>query len=427
MRKLTAKILLAGLVLFLPATAFAASNPEVETFTHDAMTALIGLASVATVFFLVRGGYLYITSTGNPASLDEAKRTIRNALIGLVIVIGAFVFSSILNGAMSQPASDATGTALSMTPIVPAPPDHSLAQVLLDAIAGFLQNIIQTATRPVFDGITWFLTSTPALATNSVVFNFWLIMVGITDSLFAIVIALLGFKVMSTSTFGAEEMSLKDLWPKLALAFVGANTSIFLIDWVISLCQTLVNAVLHATGGLGHAWIMNAFDPAALLSGQTAMITLIFIVIFVILAAVLLLFYIGRLMILAFGAVVSPLVCLLALIPSMSDFAANLAKAYFITIFTVFIHVVIIQLASAFLTMPDQVGTNPVISILIGVALFSILLKSSGTAIQLALASGTTNSMKKLGGQLMNVISSANAKNTATETASKTVKHARVK
>ncbi|MFA7253479.1 MAG: hypothetical protein WC107_02910 [Patescibacteria group bacterium] len=412
MKRVITKIILFCAILFSPAIAFAASNPEVENFTHDAMTALIGLASVAVVFFLVRGGYLYITSTGNPAALDEAKRTIRNALIGLIIVIGAFVFSSMLNSAMTQPANNATGTALNMSPIEPVESDNSLAQVIIDAIFGFLQNIIQSATKPVLDGITWFLTSTPSLASNSVVFNFWLVMVGITDSLFAIIIALLGFRVMSGSTFGLEEVSLKDLWPKVALAFVGANTSIFLIDWVIQLCQTLVNSILNATGGLGTAWILNAFDPASFLSGTTALITLIFVIIFIILAAVLLLFYISRLMILAFGAVISPLVCAIALIPSMADFAANLTKAYFITIFTVFIHVVIIQLASAFLTVPGQVGANPVISILIGIALFSILLKSTGTAIQLALMSGSSNMMKKLGGQIMNVISVSNAKNT---------------
>jgi hypothetical protein len=429
MKRIFSKILLFCAIVFLPSFAFAASNPEVETFTHDAMTALIGLASVAVVFFLVRGGYLYITSTGNPANLDEAKRTIRNALIGLVIIIGAFVFSSILNGAMTQPANNAAGTAINMAPIAPAPHDNSLAQVLLDAISGFLQNIIQSATKPVFDAITWFLTSTPSLASNSVVFNFWLVIVGITDSLFAIIIALLGFRVMSGSTFGLDEVNLKDLWPKVALAFVGANTSIFLIDWVLQLCQVMVNAILHATGGLGGAWIMNAFDPAALLSGSTALITLIFIIIFIILAAILLLFYISRLMILAFGAVISPLVCTMALIPSMADFAANLAKTYFITMFIVFVHVVIIQLASAFLTVPGQDGTNPVISVLIGVALFSILLKSTATAIQLALASGTTGSIKKLGGQIMNVISASSAKSAASSgtAAAGAVKKARIR
>jgi len=81
-------------------------------------------------------------------------------------------------------------------------------------------------------------------------------------------------------------------------------------------------------------------------------------------------------------------------------------------IFSIFIHVVLIQLASAFLTVPNQVGTNPVVSILIGIALFSILIKSTSVTIQLALAGGTTNSIKKIGGQIMNVISVSNAKQT---------------
>ena len=201
--------------------------------------------------------------------------------------------------------------------------------MLLDAISGFLQNIVQSATKPIIDGITWFFTNTPSLATNSVVFNFWLVILGITDSLFAIVIALLGFRIMSASTFGFEEMSLKEMLPRIALAFVMANTSIFLIDWVIQLCQVMINAVIHATGGLGQAWILNAFNPAAIVSGSTAVVTLIFMIIFVVLAVVLLLFYISRLMILSFGAVISPLVCLLWLVPRFTDFAENCINIYF--------------------------------------------------------------------------------------------------
>lgn len=390
----------------LPATAFAASNADVAGFAGETLTAIMILAGLGAVIFLIRGGYLYITSTGNPAALDEAKRTIKNALIGLVIVIGAAVLSSILGNAMTQPSSNAVGTSINLAPIVPTTPDNSLAQVLLDAISGFLKNIIGSATKPFLDGITWFLTGTPSLATNSVVFNFWLIMVGITDSLFAVVIALLGLHVMSASSFGFEELTLKELLPRIGLAFLLANTSIFLIDWIILLCQTLVHAVLNATGGLGQAWILNAFDPAALLTGSTAMITLIFLVIFILLAAVLLLFYISRLMVLAFGAVVSPIVCLIWLLPGTTDFAVNAMKAYLVTIFTIFIHVVIIQLASAFLAIPGQEGANPIISIMIGIALFSLLLKSTATTLQLALAGGTSGAIKKLGNQLFNVLGS---------------------
>jgi hypothetical protein len=409
MKKIISAFLFAAMISVIPSVAFAASNTEVASFANDAFRSIVALASIAAVFFLIRGSYIYITSTGKPEALDEAKQTIKKALIGLVIVVGAGVFSSLLSGALTQPSSTGVGTTLNLTPIQPATQDGSLAQILLDAISGFLQNIIQSATKPITDGIIWFLTSTPPLATNSVVFNFWLIIVGIADSLFVLVIALLGFHVMSASTFGFEELSLKALLPRIGLAFLLANTSIFLIDWVVALCQTLISAVLHATGGIGQAWILNAFDPVSLITGSTTMITLIFMLIFVVLAIALLLFYISRLIILAFGAVISPLLCLLWLFPRMTGFVSNAVNMYFVTIFSIFIHVVIIQLASSFLTIPGQEGANPIISILIGVAMLSILLKSTATAAQLALSSQTTGAVKKLGGQLLNVISPASS------------------
>lgn len=408
MKRSSLALCLAGALSSAPTIAHAAGNAEVQQFTSNTLGTLIGVASLVSVFFLIRGGYLYITSTGKPEALDEAKKTIRNALLGLAVVVGASLLYSLFNTAFTQPAASGGGTALNLVPISPVQQDGSLAKILMDAIAGFLQNLVQSATRPLTDAITGFLTGTPALSTNSVVFNFWLIIVGITDSLFALVIALLGFQVMSASTFGFEELTLKELLPRIGLSFLVANTSIFAIDWLILLCQTLVHAVLAATGGIGSAWILNAFSAESLANGSFMLITLIFMAAFVFLAAVLLLFYIARLMILAFGAVMSPIVCLLWLIPKTQDFAESLTKAYLVTLFSIFTHVIIIQLASAFLTVPNQqAGSDPLISVLIGIAMFGILLKSTALTVQLALASQTTGTLKKFGGQIMNVMSPA--------------------
>ena len=93
-------------------------------------------------------------------------------------------------------------------------------------------------------------------------------------------------------------------------------------------------------------------------------------------------------------------------------------------IFSLFIHVVIIQLASAFLTVPNQVNTNPFISILIGIALFSILLKSTAMTVQLALASQATGVFKKFGGQFLNVVSPAPAAVSSTRSSAALAKKA---
>lgn len=381
-------------------------NPEVASFTSTTLNTLIILSSLIASFFLVQGAYLYITSSGKPEALETAKKTIRNALIGLVLILSANTFVAILQNAFTTPSIPVSSSELTLTPIEPVEPAGGLTQVLMDAIGSLLQNIIQSATKPITDAILSFLTITPSLSTNSVVFNFWLTIVGITDALFALLIAILGFQFMSASTFGFEELELKQLLPKIGLSFLGANTSIFFIDWLIKLVNVLITAVLNATGGLNQAWISNAFDPANLNFDQIAFITLIFMLLFVILSVVLLLFYITRLISIALGAVLAPCLFLLWALPKFSDFAEIAAKTYLVTIFSIFVHVVVIQLAAAFLTLPEQMGTNPLISILVGIGLLLTLLKTQSFMIQLMFYNSGRSLVRSMGGKIMNVMGS---------------------
>lgn len=391
--------------LVAPSAVFAVSpNSEVAQFTSQTLTTLTILGSLVATFFLIKGGYLYITSAGKPDTLETAKNTIRNALIGLVLILSANTFVSILSGAFTTPAVPTQTANLDLTPIEPVAPSGGLTQVLIDAIGSLLQNIIQSATKPITDAILSFLTTTPLLSTNSVIFNFWLVIVGIVDAFFALLIAILGFQFMSASTFGFEELELKQLLPRIGLAFLGANMSIFVVDTFIQLSNTLITAVLNATGGLNQAWIVNAFNPASLSLDQIAFITLFFMILFLVLAVVLLLFYITRLIAIALGAVLSPFIFLLWALPRFSDFAEIAAKSYLVTIFSIFVQVVVIQLAASFLTIPEQVGANSIISILVGVGLLLTLLKTQSFMIQLMFYNSGRAMIKKVAGQMMNVM-----------------------
>ncbi len=408
--KLLSLLSFIAIYILLPSPVFAATtNQDITNFTNQTLNTLLIFASAAAVLFLVRGGYLYITSSGKPDTLDQAKLTIWNALIGLTIIIGAALFSSILNTAFNTPSQGTSSAQLQLSPIETVEPADGLTQVLLDAISGFLSNIVQSATKPITDGIITFLTTTPSVLTNSVVFNFWLVMLGITNALFALLVAVLGFHFMSASNFGFEEIELKHLLPRIGLAFLGANMSIFLADWIVLSCNELVKALLNATGGLNKAWITNAFDPASLVSGSTVLITPIFMILFLILAIVLLLFYVTRLIAIALGAVMAPLIFLLWAVPKFSDFAEISVKTYITAVFSVFVHVVIIQLASAFLSVPGQSGTSSLISILVGIGLLFTLLKTPGIMMQLVFYNTGRGIIRKVSGQIMNVISSSNS------------------
>lgn len=81
-------------------TALAADGAaQTETFIKNIVKILVGLAGIVAVIYMVFGGFLYITSSGNPEKLDQAKRTLFWAGIGLVIVIAAYAIVDIVAGA----------------------------------------------------------------------------------------------------------------------------------------------------------------------------------------------------------------------------------------------------------------------------------------------------------------------------------------
>lgn len=85
--------------LFIASPAFAAEAADVtkiQTFIESIIKILSTLAGLVATGFFVWGGFQYITSTGNPESLDRSKKTLWYSGLGLAIVIAAFVLSSII-------------------------------------------------------------------------------------------------------------------------------------------------------------------------------------------------------------------------------------------------------------------------------------------------------------------------------------------
>ena len=404
------------ITLLFPSLAYAATSAptEVTAFTTDALSIITIISAVAAVFFLIRGGYIYITSTGRPDALEDAKKTIRNALIGLVLVLASNLIVSVLSGALVGDGGSTNTANLPITQIQSVAPSGGLTQVLIDAVNGFIQNIVESSTKPIVDGIMTFLSSTPTLLNNSSIVKFWLIMLGIADSLFVLIVALLGLQFMSASTFGFEEIEFKHLLPRIGLAFLGANVSLFLADYAIQASNALVSGVISATGGLNHAWITNAVTLQTLTNGTAPFIILIFLLIFLIVAIVLLLMYISRLIIISLGAVLSPFIFLLWTLPKTSDFAGMAIRGYFVSVFTIFVHVVTIQLAGSFLALPEQTN-NSFIAIAVAIGLLLMLLKIPTFMMQLILFSRSVGTVRHMGSQIMNVMSANSATNTASK------------
>jgi hypothetical protein len=375
-------------------------------YVTPTMQTLTALAAIASVFFIVFGGILYMSSRGNPEKLDQAKRVLKNALIGLVIVLGAGTLTAILTGAMGHTASPSSATLPNLQAITPASPSSGLIEIIINAVTGLLNNIIQAVGAPFLAALGFFTKSTPLMTSNGAVFNLWLAMVGITDVLFVVIVALLGFHIMSAATFGLDEIEFKHLLPRVALIFLLLNTSIFIIDGIIALSNALITAV-SAVGGSQSVW--EVLTTVVGESGGQGVAALLVMLVFVIFSVILLIYYVGRLVTLFVGTVLAPIVCLVWLVPGFRDFSETAIKTYITTIFTLFVHVVILTLAaSLFAGMSATTGNdapNTLMAMVVGLATVIALLKTQGLMMQFSYVSLGARSTRQLGSTFMNGVS----------------------
>ncbi len=98
-KKLLTLSLFATLALSVASPVYAASADvtKIETFIKSVIQVLVTLAGLISAGFFVWGGVGYITSSGNPETLDRSKKTILYSAIGLAVVLGAFVLTNIVS------------------------------------------------------------------------------------------------------------------------------------------------------------------------------------------------------------------------------------------------------------------------------------------------------------------------------------------
>lgn len=88
---------LAFFSLAFPAFAASSDVNKIQSFFQSVIRVLVTIAGLVSAGFFVWGGIGYITSSGNPETLDRSKKTILYSAIGLAIVLGAFVLSNIIS------------------------------------------------------------------------------------------------------------------------------------------------------------------------------------------------------------------------------------------------------------------------------------------------------------------------------------------
>ena len=83
------------------------SGDKLSGLVVGILNAIIGIASLVAVVFIIVGGVNYMTSAGDSAKVQKAKSTILYALIGLVVCVLSF---AIVNWAIGAIGGSGTPT-----------------------------------------------------------------------------------------------------------------------------------------------------------------------------------------------------------------------------------------------------------------------------------------------------------------------------
>ncbi len=109
--KVIATHIIATVVILLMATdvAFAQlRNPlndnfsSIPQFVSGALKVMVMVALPIITLFMVYSGFLFVFAQGNQEQLAKAKTNFVYVIIGSILILGAWVFASLIGGTISQ-------------------------------------------------------------------------------------------------------------------------------------------------------------------------------------------------------------------------------------------------------------------------------------------------------------------------------------
>ena len=74
----------------------------IPTFIAGFLKAMVMLALPVIALFLVISGFKFVSAQGNPGKLSEAKENFVYVIIGALLILGAWVIATLINGTVSQ-------------------------------------------------------------------------------------------------------------------------------------------------------------------------------------------------------------------------------------------------------------------------------------------------------------------------------------
>lgn len=96
-----------GILMLFTDVAFAQLNNPIKVdsisqFISEALKVMVMVALPIITLFMVYSGFLFVFAQGNQEQLAKAKTNFVYVVIGSILILGAWVFASLIGGTISQ-------------------------------------------------------------------------------------------------------------------------------------------------------------------------------------------------------------------------------------------------------------------------------------------------------------------------------------
>jgi hypothetical protein len=255
-----------------------------------------------------------------------------------------------------------------------------LVESLLDAIIKDFANwfssthFVETYLLGTFD-----LSRLPAgpLTGNPAIVGMHRVTVAIADALLVLIFTWAFLRSQWERSFRAH-YTLKTMLPRVMAAIVLAHFSLGLSQMAIDINNALVHAVWSAdVVGSSHQtdWLVGLLNPRApSVHVASSFVQLVLHMVLVVMILILALTYVVRFALLAILLVVAPLAALCMILPETKSYARAWIRLFEVTVFMQFAQVLVLRLASAFITEQQ----DNVMQTLYGLAILYLVIKVPG-------------------------------------------------
>ncbi len=69
---------------------------DINAIIAAAVPILIGIAGLVFFMMLILGGFRYLTAGGDEKAAQEARKSLTNAFIGLIVIVASFLITQLL-------------------------------------------------------------------------------------------------------------------------------------------------------------------------------------------------------------------------------------------------------------------------------------------------------------------------------------------